>query len=120
MVSEATVENGVKIEPLEEWIIANINGDWDMLWAPLSEESRKNFNYEKLMKWWNDEGILGSDYNFADMLPMVWDSPMGNQPAWISQGVVWAIMAAANKLGEKSVVDKLFTGPINARLGTPN
>jgi hypothetical protein len=64
--------------PYETWIKQAIAADYLVVWAPLSDEARKNYNETAAVEYFKSQE--GYDYGFQTMLWGWLDTPKGNFP----------------------------------------
>lgn len=114
--------NGIQRTPYQQWIKQADAAGYNFVWAPLSAESRANFNVTAALQFFRStEGV---DYGYYNML-MAWlDTEKDNYPCVapdFTMCLTWShveiLMGVLDHLAP-SIADLLFSQAFNHRVGT--
>jgi len=128
-VVESTVDtsywptNGVQKTPYRQWMQQAIDADFQVVFAPLSDTARANYNESAAIKFFNS--VQGLDYGYRNMLFGWIDSALGNfqclPPDFASNCMQWELFEPLLAYVDRKVPqigDLMWNGAFNVRLGT--
>ena len=108
--------HGIQRTKFKDWIHNAKNADFHVVWMPLSDEARKNFNVTAAQEWFVNTAE-GLPYGYHNFLYGWIDTPTDNWPAVLANEFVPILFSILEKV-IPSTVDIFYSQAINKRLGT--
>ena len=98
-----------------EWLKSAQDCDFHVVWMPLSDEKRAQFNETAGIEWfYKTEGL---PYGYHNFLYGWVDTPEDNWPTLLPKDLVPVVFAMIEKY-DKNMTDIFFTQSLNKKLGT--